>query len=429
MRVAYFDCFAGISGDMVLGALLDAGVERDLLQAELDKLGIDGLRIQAQRTSRQAIGATQVHIHLQDHAVAPEEEHHLELPHGHGHEHEHEHEHDLGTENGEPTAAPPPSHLHRHSRDIIALIQRSSLAADVRDRAARIFARLAEAEASVHGADPAHVHLHEVGAMDAVADVVGAVAGLALAGAEAIYASPLRLGTGFVRCAHGRYPVPVPGVVALCQGIPCIQTDVEAELVTPTGAAIITTLAAGFGPPPPFRQTAVGYGAGKRDLAALPNLLRIRFGETLSASEHDQLVVIETNIDDMNPEVFGYLTERLLKDGARDVFITPVYMKKGRPGSLLSVLAEEPDLDRMVQTILAETTSIGVRYHRVERRKLERQSATVETPYGPVRVKLCVCNRIRRGTPEYDDCARLARQHQVPLLSVYAATRAALDRE
>lgn len=406
MRIAYFDCFAGISGDMILGALLNAGLELERLQAELDKLGVAALHLEQQSTSRQAIAAVRATVHAHGHAVQQEDEDHLDLhPEAH------------------------PEHEHRHPGDVIGLIESSALAPQVRASSVRIFQRLTAAEAAVHGSDPEHVHLHEVGAMDAIADVVGTVAGLALLGVEAVYSSPLHLGSGFVNCAHGRYPVPVPGVLALCEDIPCVQTDIPAELVTPTGAAIITTLATGFGSPPPFRQHQVGYGAGRRELDAVPNLLRVRIGETATALEHDQLVLVETNIDDMNPEVFGYLTDLLLQQGARDVYITPVYMKKGRPGSLLSVLAEESDLDLMVHTLLSETTSIGVRFHQVERRKLKRENVSVETPYGRVRVKLCQVDGTRRGNPEYDDCARLAKQHQVPILSIYDAARVAFARE
>jgi pyridinium-3,5-bisthiocarboxylic acid mononucleotide nickel chelatase len=410
MRIAYFDCFSGVSGNMVLGALIDAGLAVDRLQEELDKLGVEGLHLACTPTIRQAIAGVHVEVHAHGHSVAPADEHHLELA-GHAH--------------GEASQ----QHHHRHPEDLLELIRQSSLDERVRRDSVRIFQRLAAAEATVHGTDPEHVHLHEVGSLDAVADVVGSVAGLALLGVDQIYASPLRLGCGFVECAHGRYPVPVPGVLALCDGVPCEQTEIQAELVTPTGAAIITTLATGYGSSPGFCQTAVGYGAGSRELDRVPNFLRLRVGDTPALWDEDSLLVLETNIDDMNPEIIGYVTGLLLQRGAKDVFITPVQMKKGRPGSLLTVLAAEPELDTVVQTILTETTSIGVRYHRVQRRKLSRKSATVETEYGPVGVKICDLDGTPRGNPEYEDCARLAQQRGVPLLSVYAAARAALARE
>ena len=412
MKIAYFDCFAGISGDMILGSLVHAGLDPQLLQRELDKLELPAVQVDFQPTSKHAIGAIRAKVRLAEDPIPADQEHHLELdPTAPDHSHRH---------------AP---HAHHHLEDVLVRIRDSALDAEVKATAVRIFERLAAAEASVHGTRPDQVHLHEVGALDAVVDVVGAVAGVRLLGVDQVFASPLRFGTGFVRCAHGRYPVPVPGVLALCAGIPSEQTDIRAELVTPTGAAIITTIATGFGLPPPFRQTRVGYGAGRRDLEEVPNLLRIRLGETVPELQHDRMVLVETNIDDMNPEVYGYLCERLLEQGVRDVYLTPVYMKKGRPGNLLSVLVDEDRLDAAVDTILAETTTIGVRYHRVERRKLQRTSTTVETPYGPVRVKTCYFDGTRRSAPEYDDCAQLAQQRQVPLLSVYAAARAALLAE
>ncbi len=404
MRIAYFDCFAGISGDMVLGALIDAGVELPRLQAEIDKLGIPGLLLEAAPCRRQGIAGTHAQVRVAGQPLEPDDEHHLEL-------------------RGEP------DHGHgggRHPADIQALLAGSALDAPVRARASQIFARLAAAEASVHGADVAEVHLHEVGALDAVADVVGAAAGLELLGVEAVYSSPLRLGTGLVDCAHGRYPVPVPGVLELCRGVPCVQTDIAAELVTPTGAAIITTLAAGFGAAPPFRLERIGYGAGCRDLEAVPNFLRVRVGTVPAPYERDELIALETNIDDANPEVLGYLAERLLADGARDVFITPVLMKKGRPGSLLTVLLDEADLDRLTHRVLADSTSAGVRFHRVERRKLPRKQVVVQTEYGPVRVKLSQIDGEWRGAPEYEDCAQAARARDVSILAVYAAAQAAL---
>jgi len=404
MKIAYFDCFAGISGDMVLGALVDAGLDPDLLRAELAKLDLSEVQVDFQSTSKQALSATRAQVHLADGPVSSGREHHLELERDAGHE-------------------------HRHLEDVLAVIRRSRLDEEVKTTASRIFERLAAAEAQVHGVPPDQVHLHEVGAVDAVVDIVGAVAGLRLLDVDQVHASPLRLGTGFVECAHGRYPVPVPGVLALCQGVPCEQTEIRAELVTPTGAAIITTVAAAFGPPPVFRQTQVGYGAGRRDLDEIPNLLRVRIGETRLELEQDRAVLVEANIDDMNPEIYGYLFELLRKKGARDVYLTPVYMKKGRPGNLLSVLTDEDLLDEMIATLLGETTTIGVRYHAVERRKLRRCSATASTPYGPVRVKVCQLDGRRRLAPEYDDCARLARQRQVPILSVYAAACAALSEE
>ena len=403
MKIAYFDCFSGISGDMILGALLDAGLPLEDLNREIAKLGVQDVAIERESTARHAIAATRAKVCVAGAPLA-DAEHHLDL-------------------SGEPTH----HHPHAHLKDITNRIADSRLDDVVKERSIRVFERLCAAEAEVHNAAPAEVALHEVGALDALIDVVGAVAGLWLLEVEEVCASPLRFGTGFVRCAHGRYPVPVPGVLALCRDVPTEQTDIRAELVTPTGAAIITTLASSFGPQPPFCQQAVGYGAGRRDLEAIPNLLRLRLGERTPASE--RVLLIEANIDDMNPEVYGYLFDRLLEQGACDVYATPVLMKKGRPGNVLSVLAPAGRLDELAEIVLQETTTIGLRYYGVERRVLERQIRTVATPYGEVGVKFSCIDGRRRAAPEYEDCARLAQEHQVPLLSVYEAARAAAIKE
>jgi uncharacterized protein (TIGR00299 family) protein len=418
MKIAYFDCFSGISGDMVLGALIDAGLDPALLQAELDKLAIPGLSLSFERTSRQAIAATLARVRVGGEAVSPAQEHHFELVQGEG-----------AHAPLAPARARGADHGHHHLGEILGRIRHSRLDQEVVERACRVYQRLAEAEAQVHGLSPEQVHLHEVGALDAVADIVGAVAGLHLLGIEKVYSSPLRDGTGLARCAHGQYPVPVPGVLALCKDIPLEQTEIRAELVTPTGAALITTLASAWGPAPPCRLERVGYGAGRRELAEIPNLLRVRIGHLAGEYQQERAVLIEANIDDMNPEVYGYLGERLLEQGARDVYLTPVQMKKGRPGTLLSVLAGEEQVDAVVELLLAETTTLGVRFHPVERRVLERSSISVDTPFGPVRVKVGHLGAGCRYAPEYEDCARLARRHQVPLLRIYEAARAALPEE
>ena len=406
MKIAYFDCFSGISGDMVLGALLDAGLDLALLNDEIAQLGLGDLTVKSEKTARHAIAATYAQVHIGGESVAARDEDHLDLS-----DKDHSHHH----------------HHHHHLEELTGRISASGLDDSVKEQSIRIFERLAAAEAEVHGLSPTEVHLHEVGALDALVDVVGAVAGLRLLGIDEIHSSPLRFGTGFTRCAHGRYPVPVPGVLALCHGVPTEQTDIRAELVTPTGAAIITTLASSFGAQPPLRQSAVGYGAGSRDLEAVPNLLRVRLGESERPSE--DLVLIEANIDDMNPEVYGYLFEALLERGARDVYATPVFMKKGRPGNVLSVLADVTKLDELSAIILRETTTLGLRYHSVLRRILEREIRSVDTPFGTIRVKFSHLDGRQRAAPEYEDCARLAREHQVPLLSVYEAASAAVSVE
>ena len=417
MKIAYFDCFSGISGDMVLGALIDAGLSLDALIEELNKLDLPGLELTQERAVRQAIAGTHVKVHFGGRPIGAEDEHHF-VP---------------IVPREEPTGAllrtgASDKHEHHRLEDILSLIEKSRLDKSVQTQSIAIFNRLAQAEAEVHGSPPDQVHLHEVGALDAVVDIIGSVAGLRLLGIEKIYASPLHFGTGFVRCAHGRYPVPVPGVLALCRDVPSVQTDIRSELVTPTGAALITTLACQFGPAPSFVQTAVGYGAGSRSLEQIPNMLRVRIGQQEQPVQRETLHHIEANIDDMNPEVYGYLFERLIEQGARDVYVTPIAMKKGRPAHLLGVLVDQGQSAQITETILAETTTLGVRYHAVERRVLQRTIRQVETEYGTVGVKIGLVGSTQRAAPEYEDCARLARQHSVPLLTVYqAASRAASE--
>ena len=411
MIIAYFDCFSGISGDMVLGAMVDAGLDAELLRLEIDKLNLGDVRGHFSPTERHGIAATRAEVEVEGGPLAAADEQHQIA----------------GGTNA--AAGSGDHHVHRHVEEVLEVLRQSRLDEEVREKAIEIFRRLAAAEARVHGVATEEVHLHEVGTADALVDIVGAVVGLRLLGVEQVFSSPLRCGSGFVQCAHGRYPVPVPAVMELCSGVPIIQTDATSELITPTGAAIITGLATSFEPPPEFRLRSVGYGAGRRPGREIPNLLRIRIGETEGILARDQAVLVEANIDAMNPEVYGYLFDRLLAGGARDVYVTPVHMKKGRPGSLLSVLADAVQLDRVADIVLSETTTTGLRYHYVERRKLERSSVTVATAYGPVRVKTASFDGVARHAPEYDDCARLARLKTVPILTVYEAARNAIERE
>ena len=314
-------------------------------------------------------------------------------------------------------------------RHVQPMLDGSDLDEADKTSAKRVFRRLAEAEASVHGVDAESVGLHEAGSLDAVVDIAGAVAGLRLLGATRVYSSALHCGTGSIDCAHGRYPLPAPGVLALCRGVPLVQTEVPAELVTPTGAALITTLAEAYGAAPAMRVAAVGYGAGSRDLETAPNVVRLRLSEPVESAAGRRCVVLEANVDDMNPEVYGYLFERLLEAGARDLYVTPVLMKKNRPGHLLSVLADPDRLEAVSEVVLGETTSLGVRHYEVERRVLERSTLSVETEFGPVRVKVARMNGGRRVAPEYDDCAGLARRCRVPILSVYGAAVSAAEEE
>ncbi|MFZ6031434.1 MAG: nickel pincer cofactor biosynthesis protein LarC [Chloroflexota bacterium] len=389
MKIAYFDCIAGASGDMILGALVDTGVPFATLQARLAALKLDEFELKAEKVVKNGFSATKVDVIVHEH-------HHHGTAHHHG----------------------------RHLSDIEALIRQSALDASIQERAMDMFRRLAEAEAGIHNAPVEKVHLHEVGGVDTIVDVTGALIGLAELGVEQVHVSPLPLGRGFVHGAHGQIPLPAPATVALLKGVPVTGSEIEKELVTPTGAVILSTLAAGFGPIPAMHLEAVGYGAGGRDLP-IPNVIRLLLGETGKAATLERLALLETNVDDSNPEIFGYLMEKLLAAGALDVFFTPIQMKKNRPATLLSALCRPPDVDRLEAILLNETSTLGIRRQWVERRCLERSSETVQTRYGPVRIKIA---RLPGGTtksaPEYDDCRNAAEAHQVPLRDVYAAALA-----
>lgn len=391
MKIAYFDCFSGISGNMALGALLDAGLESDRLKAELTRLPLSGYTLTAQAARRGGLRGTYVEVQVSDHT----------------------HE--------------------RHLHDIERIVEGSDLPQELKNRGLSIFQRLAEAEARVHGTSVEEVHFHEVGAVDAIVDVMGTVIGLWLLDVEKVYASPVHVGCGTVTCAHGTLPVPAPATMELLRGVPTYGRDVEAELVTPTGAAILTALAEGFGAAPPMTVGQIGYGAGSRELPH-PNLLRVSIGnadEKATGYEEDTVTVIETNIDDMNPQWYEHVMARLFEAGALDVFLMPIQMKQGRPGAQLSVLVAEETVSDVLPILFAETTTIGVRLHRARRYKLRREIITVETRYGPIDVKVARHGeRVMNVAPEYRDCRRAAQEHGVPLKEVHrAAMTAAGDRD
>jgi uncharacterized protein (TIGR00299 family) protein len=382
--IAYLDCFSGISGDMLLGAMVDIGLSIGDLRADLSRLPLKRYEIAAERVTRGGIMGTLVTIKSEE------------------------------------------AHVRRGLRDILALIGAADLPGEVISRAGRTFERLAAAEARVHGSTVDEVHFHEVGAVDAIVDIVGACCGLHRLGIERVHASPLPLGGGWVDTAHGRLPVPAPATVELLHGVPSYGGPVEAELVTPTGAAILTTICHQFGEMPPMTIRATGWGAGSRDLPH-PNLLRLFLGEPTKRPREQCLVLIETNIDDMSAELFGHLMERLLEAGALDVFYTPIVMKKSRPATLVSVLSEPPLVDGLSDLLFRETTTLGIRYREVARRCLDREWRQVETEYGPVRVKIGRLNdEVLNVAPEYDDCARLAREKGVPMKTIYDAARRAV---
>ena len=396
MRIAYLDAFSGVSGDMTVGALLDLGLPLAALREAIAALALPGVEVAVERVARSGIAATKFHAHV-----------HGERP-------------DQG----------PPAHHHGHRAwaEIRDLLAGSRLAAPVKERALAVFARLAEAEGRVHGVPADAVEFHEVGALDAIVDVVGAALGFVHLGVEAVYAGPLPMGQGRLRSAHGPLPVPAPAVVLLVAGRPVRLEDGAAELVTPTGAAIVAALAQREAVPE-MRIEAVGYGAGDRELADRPNLLRILLGEPVVAAGADEVVVLEATIDDMSPQLYEHVLDRLLAAGARDAFLVPVVMKKSRPATMLRVLAAPADRDRLAGIVFAETSTVGLRYTTWGRLVLPREERTVETPYGTVRVKIA---RAPDGTvnvaPEFEDCRRLATERGVALKLVHQAAMAAALR-
>ena len=421
MKIAYFDCFSGISGDMTLGALVDAGVPPEVLTTQLATLKLDAeFNLHFEKAVKHGITGTravvEVHPAHTTHADTSHEHDHGHHHHEHDHKHGHHHEHEHG-----------PS---RHLSDIFKLLDDSNLDSGIRDTAKNVFDRLAEAEAKVHNTTKANVHLHEVSGIDSIVDIVGSVIGLAHLEVDAVYASPLSLGRGFVRCAHGLMPVPVPGTMELLQGVPIQQTDIPKELVTPTGAALITTLSQEFGVMPHMRLDRVGYGAGTRDLEQRPNLLRLCLGEKISDinshkthhhAETDSVDIIETNVDDMSPEITGYVTTQLFEKGALDVFLTPTFMKKGRPATQITVLCPTSCRDALIELLLTETTTFGVRLSSADRVKLRRDFIQVETQWGSIQAKRGYLNgTLIKTVPEYEDCKRLAEENNIPLRQIYA---------
>ena len=379
--IAYFDCFSGISGDMTLAAFIDLGVPVKWLHENLSEIPLTGFDIHVTPMARNGIQAQQVSVKVTG------------------------------------------DHRARDYTDIKALIEASPLADPVKSRSLRIFDKIAEAEADIHNCPKDHVHFHEVGGVDALVDIVGASLCIEYLGLDRIFAARIPLGTGFVTCQHGTFPVPAPATRAILKDAPVYGSGLAHELVTPTGAAIITTISDGFGDMPAMQLDKVGYGAGHTEIAERPNLLRIVTGSihpSLDATSMEQIRVVEANIDDMIPELFGHIMERLFADGALDVLLIPVYMKKNRPGTLIQVLCPSQAETAVVQRLLSETTSLGVRVHDAQRHLLERENAEIETVYGRVTVK-----RVRnldgsiRLIPEYDVCRKIARERNLPLRSVY----------
>ena len=422
MRVLYFDCFSGASGDMVLGALIDAGVALDDVRRALGSLAISPESVWTEPVVRAGIRATKFcvvgeepvavhahehsHQHAHDHAHVHENDH----PHDHGHSHTHGHAHETGHQ-----------HAHRSLAEIGRLIEQSALSGRGKARAKALFQQLGAAEAAIHGTTPENVHLHEVGALDSIIDIVGAVHALESLGVDRVVSSPLNVGSGSIRSAHGLYPVPAPATMRLLKGAPIYSGPQQAEMVTPTGALLVTSYATEFGAIPPMKVSAIGYGAGSRDFPDTPNVLRVLVGEADTRAPSASVVVIEADIDDMNPQLFGVVMDALQAEGALDVFYTAIQMKKNRPGTLLTVVAPPDARERLTATIFRETTTIGVRYREMSRECLDREEVTVATPLGAVRVKVARRDgRVVNASPEFEDCARIARERNVPVKEVQA---------
>ncbi len=378
MRIAYFDCFSGASGDMILGSLIDAGLSPQRLREELKNLRIPTVHLRVKKVLKGGISATHVMVEGK----------------------------------GEKRS-------HRNSKEILRIIERSSVESEVKEKSKEIFKRIASVEAKIHQTPMEEVHFHELGGLDSIVDIVGSVWGIQQLGIEKIYVSKVNVGTGFVKCEHGILPVPAPATLSLMEGKPIYSSGVERELLTPTGAAILTTLGSEFGSMPPIKVDRIGYGAG-RDNLPHPNLLRLIIGTSESISGKEKVVIIETNIDDMNPQFYDYLIEKLLAMEVLEVFITPILMKKNRPGHLLTIISPSEKLSSVTKFLLRETTTLGLRWHEEERAKTDREILTGKTKYGKIRFKLARWEgKVVNLSPEYEDCKRLALEKKVPLKEVF----------
>ena len=490
-KILYFDCFSGASGDMILGALIDAGLPIDELRTALGSLALEGVCVEAEPTQRSGIGATSFsvidgstsqshddapahdkshalgegHTYARDYGHAQDFEHgHLEQDHGdrgdHGHDHPEQGEHGQNSHDGEQhhhdhhdhdhqdgdhdQHAHDDGHHHHHHHahrslsEICGMVDRSALSAVSKDRAKRLFRRLAEAEAAIHQMPVEKVHLHEVGAVDSIIDIAGCVFGLEWFGADRIVVSPINVGSGTVKCEHGVMPVPAPATAKLIEGAPVYSKGPAVELLTPTGALVLTDYAESYGKMPPMRVSQSGYGAGDRDFPDHPNLLRVLVGQEQEENEAEaapsqlqRVVVLECEIDDMNPQIFGLLMDRLHEAGALDVFYVPIQMKKNRPGTLVTVVALPEHREALSGIVFRETTTIGVRFREMDRERLDREQVEVQTPLGVVRFKVARRSGeqgILNAAPEFEDCARLAEEHGLPVKEVQGiATRAYLE--
>ncbi|MGC2195854.1 MAG: nickel pincer cofactor biosynthesis protein LarC [Terriglobales bacterium] len=427
MKIAYLDCFSGMSGDMFLGALIDAGVSPEVLEKTVAALDV-GARLAISKVNRSGITATKVDVLVHGEKELPREEFWAQHETHHDHSHDHARGHDEARAHSHAPAASragtPALHEHGRSlKEIKRIIGGAAISDSAKQTAIAIFEALGAAEAKIHNLDIEAVHFHEVGAVDAMVDIVGAAVGAEALGVEEIVCSPLNVGGGTVKCAHGVFPVPAPATVELLQGAPVYSSGIQAELLTPTGAAIVKTLATRFGAFPEMKIERSGYGAGTHDFPGHANVVRITIGEAASAlaskTAQETISVLEANLDDLNPQVFGYVVDRLLAEGALDVFGMPVQMKKNRPGTLLTALCKPQDAARLTQIIFTETTTLGIRRRQEQRSTLARRWVTVATSWGEVRMKIASMNgTVTNYAPEYEDCRRIAAEQHVPLKTV-----------
>jgi len=394
MKIAYFDCFSGISGDMTVGALLDAGLKIETLEKELKKLGLSGYQLEVNKVVKKGISATQFKVKIKEEGV------------------------------------------ERRFKDILTILEESKLDEEIKKETKKIFFNIAQAESKIHQKDIDRIHFHEIGGLDSIIDITSVVIGIKTLGIEEIYSSALPVGKGFVKCAHGLIPVPAPATLELLKNIPTYSGGIESEMITPTGAAIIGTLANSFGERPLMKIERIGYGAGEKEFS-IPNLLRVSIGEKILKDENlkdsyvsDEAVLIETNIDDMSPEFYDYIIDKLFTQGALDVFLTPIQMKKNRPAHMLSVIGYEQDLKGILEVLFSESTTLGVRIREIKRLRLAQQNFIAETKYGKIRIKVGIFKgEIKNIAPEYEDCKKMAKQHQIPLKEVYEeAKKIACDK-
>jgi hypothetical protein len=442
MKILYYDCFAGISGDMNLAAMIDLGVEPEYLRSELDKLGLgDEFRLDITPDARNGIQGTRVDVRLAADAHDHEHGHHHAHHAAHDHEHDHGHPHDHAHNHADHAAHAHvhgdeggPNHAHgphRNFADIREILLNSGLADEIKATSLGIFRRVAKAEARVHGKPVDEVHFHEVGATDSIVDIVGAAICYHRLGVDAVWVSPVELGSGFVRCAHGVIPVPAPATVEILHGIPTVSGGTDMESTTPTGAAIVAELADEFTSTPSMTVTKTGYGVGHRESAVRPNLLRVHLAEVArsSVSRTSRARLLQCNIDDMTGEMLGHAMDLLMDQGAMDVHFTPIFMKKSRPATMLSLLCAEEDEARFKDLLFRNTTTLGVKSLALEKTELERRFDTLETPLGPVTMKRALLDgEVLRFKPEYEECREMARRNGIPLAEVYALI-AGLEKE